>query len=259
MNTKVKFVRILQWISTSMPSRSKVFECEINGVKFKYQASNKDAFYHHARRGNFSDFEHGALAEWQKFALSCRLVIDVGAYSGIYSLVASTAGARVLAFEPNGYSVKNLKRNLEINQVTDYKLYEVALGDSESRDELLAPRLRFHFKPRLTGSGVQISTSDSGRDISSWQVLHSVEVAPLDKFLMDEEIANAGIIKIDAEGNEFQILLGATNFLTNSQSAILVECLNDLQLGSVTSKLLEFDYKNTKVFGKNYLFQKPAS
>jgi len=47
------------------------------------------------------------------------LFVDVGAYVGLYSVLAAKFGWRVLAFEPNPLSLLLLKYNLLMNRVNN--------------------------------------------------------------------------------------------------------------------------------------------
>ena len=67
------------------------------------------------------------------------VVLDIGAYVGLYSLRASKlVGLKgfVVAFEPNPYVFQWLKYNLKLNRATNVRALPIALGDRNGFTEL---------------------------------------------------------------------------------------------------------------------------
>jgi FkbM family methyltransferase len=253
---KMNRTRIAQWILASIPTRKRIFQCNFGNLNFLFEASRKDDLFCHAKKGTFDNFESGALQYWMQVAKESQSVLDIGAYSGIYSIIAGLAGANVVSFEPNQYKVPSLTRNLALNELPTSSVHNVALGSGKGIGALLAPRMRFHKNPKFNGSGVQLDSAATGRNLSSWESIATVQIECIDNFLTKSEMLEVGIIKIDVEGSELSVLQGSQIFLQTSNAQILVECLDANQLLQVSKLLLKYNYKEIKKFGKNYLFSK---
>ncbi len=144
-----------------------------------------------------------------------KVVYDIGAHAGAYSLFFSRrvgpAGA-VVAFEPSPKTFALLRRNIEINGVSNVRALECALGRESTRRALyvlpgmpstasLAPEARTPFRLR---SAV-------------------VAIEPLDVLAPRLDLPSPDFIKIDVEGMEAEVLAGATDTLRRWRPDVLVE------------------------------------
>lgn len=147
--------------------------------------------------------------------LSGKVVYDIGAHAGAYSLFFSRrvgpAGS-VVAFEPSPKTFALLCRNIESNGVANVRLLECALGRESTRRALyvlpgmpstasLAPEARTPFRRR---SAV-------------------VAIEPLDALAPRLDLPKPDFIKIDVEGMEAEVLAGATDTLRRWRPDVLVE------------------------------------
>ena len=129
------------------------------------------------------------------------VVIDIGANVGTLALTASACvGERgaVMAFEPHPQTFKILLENIRLNRRSNIQCFNVALGERESVGRLSSSRV----------SDDQNAMSVSGEG------LH-VPVRDLDSFLREER--PVALLKIDVEGYEQPVLLGAGDTLKRTQ------------------------------------------
>jgi FkbM family methyltransferase len=131
---------------------------------------------------------------------------DVGANVGSYTVLASgVCGAKSIAVEPDPTTMKHLRRNLEINGLRDMVVTElVAIGDHEGC---------VNFSVGLDCiNHVVIGGMDN---------VQQVHMKTLDKITASVELT---MIKIDVEGYEAQVLLGAKEALQKpSLKVVLTE------------------------------------
>ena len=75
-------------------------------------------------------WEHEVLTLWSSEVRNADIIFDVGAYLGVYSILAAKLGpGRVLAIEPNSKSFKQLERNLALNSLTNsVQTFQLAVG-----------------------------------------------------------------------------------------------------------------------------------
>lgn len=142
--------------------------------------------------------------------------IDVGANIGNHVIcVAANSNAQIIAFEPQQDSLKLLRKNVTDNDFAGrVKVYGFALSDSD-REETL-------HTPNGNAGGAAFSYQASFKDAENKK--EKVKVSSLDKVLdVKKYINNNVIIKIDVEGEENKVLLGALDFIKTIRPYIFVE------------------------------------
>ena len=121
------------------------------------------------------------------------LAIDVGANVGTFTYYLARQGATVQAFEPLPDCCKMLRSYAKDHPLIT--VHQVALSDEEGEVEIFTP---FLDGKRLTGwSSVQEPTFEYEKH------------ACISKRLDDYDFRNVSVIKIDVEGHERAVILGA--------------------------------------------------
>jgi FkbM family methyltransferase len=132
---------------------------------------------------------------------------DFGANVGIYSLLAGTRGARVIAVEPVDDTYARLCRNLRLNDLQAVTL-KVGLGSEASTAR---------FTTTMGGMNRVARGGDS-------------DTAEVQITTVDDVVARAGfaprLVKIDVEGYEYPLLQGADRLLSSGHLSALVVELN---------------------------------
>jgi FkbM family methyltransferase len=183
-------------------------------------------------------YEEDELSEVLKHLPNCDSFIDVGANVGIYSVLsASSAVLRdgVHSFEPNPPVAELLRRNLKQLRLEDLikvTTYQLALSDRIGK--VLFEVSRFHGTGRLGQAASQ-------RTIE-------VEQSTLDSVFSGRRTypVNA-LIKIDVEGFEPKVLIGARCFIRSAFPKILVEVCGE------SSKDVGCDwFESVELLAENY-------
>jgi len=122
------------------------------------------------------------------------LVVDIGAALGDYAVWAGRqlVTGKVFAVEPFPQSVQLLRKNLELNQVSNVTVVETAIG---GQDGLSGLQL-------VTGQAVQHSTAA----VSALAGCLAVNILSLSSFFKEMQIESCDYLKIDCEGAEYEIL-----------------------------------------------------
>jgi FkbM family methyltransferase len=144
------------------------------------------------------------------FPYGCRLdddavVLDCGANIGAFTVFAAQLGKRirVIAFEPEPQTFAALRRNVELNQLTErVECFPVGLSDKkETKTFLLNPDCftthRFADANEAAGSFVPGASQ-------------SIECVTVDEMVLQRNLARCDFIKMDVEGGERLVLKGAT-------------------------------------------------
>ena len=189
------------------------------------------------------------------------VVYDVGANIGAYSLVMSVYAQSVFAFEPaiTNFSLlcKNIILNLKAQTIRgNITPLNLALSD---RNELL-PLEYANFNLGKSGHQILESTDSS---TNSAKVSMPTLTIKLDDLVEKLSLPRPNHLKIDVDGIESKILMGASGMLSsNSIRSVLCEMKADSEEEALIKKLM--DAKGFVQIGRfdpsenvyNYLFKK---
>lgn len=165
-------------------------------------------------------------------------VIDVGANTGIYSILAikSRDGVHVHAFEPYAplanLCSQNIRRNGGENQIT---LHRVALSDGEGTVRLYIPE----ETAGLLETSASLEPNFSGRPTTAVDVARST----LDAI----GISGISVIKVDIEGHEPVFLKGAEKTINQERPVIFIEVLSIADLRSLNEFKQQFGYVDIRL------------
>ncbi len=161
--------------------------------------------------------EFVSLLIWIEMSKTAQCVFDVGANTGVYSLVTKSVNpdAMVYAFEPILRIHKKLKRNSLLNNC-DINCVQKAVSNKDgketiydvSTDHAYSASLNSEFLPDEDLIAVQIDT------------------IKLDSFIVENQITQLNLIKIDVESYEPEVIEGFQSFINEYSPAILVEVLS---------------------------------
>ena len=144
-------------------------------------------------------------------------MVDVGANIGLYSILGSSRvgdTGRVWAFEPSRESYNRLVRNLQLNDCSCVQPIQVALGDAPDRFSTLTCDAGYGDAYRYL-----LPVSEHGAGASSGEV---VRATTLDACASEYGIKQIDLIKIDVEGGEYRVLLGARETLSANHNVRVV-------------------------------------
>lgn len=144
---------------------------------------------------------------------------DVGANYGQHTILMMSQGINCYSFEPNKNCHQHLIYAAKYNNFSNYKLIKKAVGSK-------IESLFLNFNSKETWNG-KISTKQT-TDVN--ETSYEVQVIKLDSFISENSIPD--LIKIDTEGHEIQVLLGANNLIETYRPFIIFE--------SLTAEILKF-------------------
>lgn len=139
--------------------------------------------------------EKNSTAEVKRIITPGMKILEVGANIGYYALLETRlAGStgHLYAMEPSPFNFSLLERNLKLNGLANYNLYQTAAGSQKGIAKFL-----------LSGRS-NLSTFIEREDLTGEEV--DVSVITLDDFLADKQV---DFIRMDVEGYELEILKGA--------------------------------------------------
>jgi len=156
-------------------------------------------------------------AESQMFDQICRpgdIVIEAGANIGSHTVhLAKRVGpeGRVVALEPQRIVFQTLCANVALNGLTNVMTQQVAVGDENG--SVVMPHINYNEEGNF--GGISVNMTKSGE---------TVKLIKLDGFV---NLPRLRLIKIDVEGFEQKVLIGAKEMISQHRPYLYLE--NDRQ------------------------------
>ncbi len=173
----------------------------------------------------YGEFSEAEVTLWAHYVRPGDLVFDIGANIGAHTVaLARLVGQRgiVLAFEPIRFLYHLLCGNVAINGLTNVRAYQLAVGRTMGR--LNTPLIDF-TQPDAYG-GLPLGPKQAGE--------------PVDMVSLDDAVQTLAchFMKIDVEGMELDVLLGAERLIARFHPVLYVEH-NETDHGAAVLQFLE--------------------
>ena len=160
-------------------------------------------------------YEEASLNLFAAFAASASVVLDVGAFTGLYSLVAASVSrtARIVAFEPSRATWERAKINAVANKFGKrIDLRDKALGSRRDVAELK------HYRPSLVLQAGASLVDKANKEVFSTEYIAVVKAS--------EELAELppiDLVKIDVEGFEADLVEELEGRIVTDRPVIVIE------------------------------------
>lgn len=192
---------------------------QVEGEEFAMFSSNDDLvamtfFWYGA-----DSYEPMSMSLWCEHSRKARTILDVGSFSGIYSLAATrNPQARIHAVEAARRTYGRLLVNLQINRLSNrITCSNVAISSGDGFETFL----------RFRGENILgIGDSFISKKLEVQGAEERVQTISLDQLCADHELA-PDLIKLDVEGAECLALAGMTRILEQNRPNILIEVTPD--------------------------------
>jgi FkbM family methyltransferase len=210
-------------------------ECRLpNGRLLKLWSLGDDWVANEVYWRGWTAYEPETTPLFFRLAARSPATIDVGAYVGFYSLLAGHANpeGRVLALEPHPQAFERLTRNVSINSVRNVECVNAAADDVEGAGELFS---------------VPTALPTSSSLAQAFMAPYSPNRIPvkrvtLDGLLAEKGVGCVGLVKIDTETTEADVLRGMSRTIARDRPAILCEVLPSAPVGAIEELLAPHGY-----------------
>ena len=172
---------------------------------------------------------------------SFDLALDIGCRFGEFTYFSQKDFTHTFCFDPVVY--EDFCTNADLSKSTHYKC---ALGNE--------------FETIKMYGGCHHNSLDDGKQRTFLKsTKHYAQSVPLDSFLLTTKYSNIGLIKIDVEGFEFNVLRGGWSTIINKKPVVIIEQnsikLNDQEDNAALKFLLRNGYsiKGTSKNSKNVI------
>ena len=156
------------------------------------------------------------------------LVIDVGANLGAYAVPVAkdiaAIGGRVYAYEPQRIVYYQLCGNTFLNRLDNLLTFNMAIGEHDGR--ITIPPINYTDSKNIGGFTLDNQARQTLQSVATEAggLASEVPIARLDSLALP---GPPSLIKIDVEGLELQVLLGAAGYLeTHNFPPLLLEAWN---------------------------------
>ncbi len=170
-------------------------------------------FFKGAFRAHFTSFIKRTIS-------GKELMLDLGSNIGFYSLVAARRGCRVVAFEPHPRVAEQFRTNLALNPdiASQVCFHERGVGR-------MAETLKLHAPPASA-----VNQGVASFRASEAALTFEVPLVTLDSWWIQEGRPKVGLVKIDTEGFDLKVILGAAELIQTCRPVLAFE-----------TEVLEFD------------------
>ena len=207
-----------RWVFQSFPVEGCITVTSPDGRRLSYRSTNRDFIGRELYWYGWQGFEPETTGVFLALARRSRRVVDVGANTGYYTLIAGIANdaSRILAIEPVPRVCDLLRSNVERNGMGDRcEIVTAAVSSVSGSVSFHVPHDDVPTSASLHTGGFRGHAGD----------LTEVPCRTLDELCASGEPVD--LMKIDVEGFEDAALEGARSVLQHSRPALIIECNPD--------------------------------
>jgi FkbM family methyltransferase len=162
-------------------------------------------------------FEKDEIDIFIRLIKKTKYFIDIGANSGLYTVIASKEMIeinKIIAFEPSIINYNLLLRNIKLNKIDSIvECYNFGLSDCESSGKLTLENTEIDGEAYIDRSTIT-SFSNATSDY--------VKLYTLDSIISKHVNKSVDFIKIDTEGYEYFILEGSKETIKSNKNIIIM-------------------------------------
>ncbi len=218
----------LRWIS--IPHNKFYKDIKLNG-KFKVRAPNNGAFklWHHGGTIENETFWNGLFKSWEsdtgwiwiELCEFSNVIFDIGANTGIYSMVAKTINpqSKLYAFEPSINTYNKLKLN---NKINNFDIFCEQIASSNSNSNQL---FYDFFSPDQTSASLSSDMYKKRPNFNEKMMEYKVQTMTMANYIKKKAISKIDLIKIDVEMHEPEVIEGFKEYLEEFSPVIIIEIL----------------------------------
>lgn len=161
--------------------------------------------------GGLKNWESVSLSLWEKLSRQSKIIVDIGANTGVYSLISGAVNpsATIYAFEPLVYRL--LEKNVSLNPF-NITPSNVAISNREGVAEFFTDSTDFSYTASLNKEHQSESNTQSIK--VKTQTLDNLKIIP-------------DLVKIDVERHEPEVIEGFLDTIHKHSPSMLIEVLDD--------------------------------
>jgi len=240
---KKAFCIFLRW--SKIPNEKFYKDLQFNGVfKVSFETFYFKLFHYKSTieneifwKGLGRKWEKDTIWLWKELSLISDVIFDIGANTGVYSLVSKTVNSNsiVHAFEPSKGVFPKLEKNNYLNRY-NVKCWQLAFSDSSGIQSF------FDITSNLPTSGSLSSKKFfDGCEDENLKLEYQVKTSTIDEFINQQKIDKIDLIKIDVEMHEAEVMEGFKQ-CNKMRPIIFIEILTDEIASKIEEEIKNYNY-----------------
>lgn len=238
---------------------SKINTVIINDIKYIIKNKN-DIIQATLLKGNqWNNHILLLIGSWiKKYKL--KHFVNAGSHIGTVALPLSKYIKKVTAIEAFPPTYEHFLENMNLNNITNIKSFNVALGDKENKVYFLDSN---HDRIKNNSGGMHAITGEDIKKSRLSSSLHSKKYENIMKKFDDLPIEKFDVMLIDVEGREYEMIKGGAKKISKNKPIIIAEIWENSKrklenMSTTSEEVVEYinslDYKLLKKFNDNYIF-----
>lgn len=169
-------------------------------------------------------------------------VVEVGSHIGLHSVPLSKLSekGRIICFEPQRILYQMLCANCAINGRTNVYPLNCAVGDRTARIDIQSTD---YLTPWNYGAFSIDIGFDAEKPFDGKKWTESADIVKLDDVPVIQDLDGLDLLKIDAEGQEINVLQGAHGLITKHRPALFVENNNEARGDALIETIRNLGYR----------------
>ena len=201
----------------------------------------KDSFIEEVilTKGLYGQWEKESLKIWAELSAISSVIIDIGANTGIYSLLAqnNNMNAKIVAIEPVNINYKILQDNINQNKFP-IVAEKLAISNKNGTAKMFMQKDTVNYMTSVNDN--RYAASDLVK--ANMVVEIDVKIEVFSYIVEKHRLNSMDLIKIDVEGHEIEVISSMLPYLKEYKPSILVEIIGDDNAIIINSMLREMDY-----------------
>lgn len=202
------------------------------------------------RHGLYGSWERRSLLIWAHLSADVAEILDIGANTGIYSLLARTNNphATIVAVEPIPINAAALESNIVANNA-NIIVERVALSDREGVGVMYMLEDRVNYMTAINHDRYALHPEIVG---SSKVVPIQVPIATWSTVQGKYNVSNPQLIKIDVEGHEVEVLHTLYDHIRARRPTLLLEIMSSINASRINTMLDGLGYAFISIDEKSH-------
>ncbi|EMR03704.1 FkbM family methyltransferase [Cesiribacter andamanensis] len=179
-------------------------------------------------------WEKESLGIWVALCQNATTILDIGANTGIYALIAKTVNphSRIYAFEPVKRVYEKLVANNTLNGY-DILCLEKAVSDADG-EAIIYDLPSEHVYSVTVNKNLNAPTTST--------IETRIRTIKLASFIEENGLDSIDLIKVDVETHEPEVLKGMEHYLQKFQPTLLIEVLTEEVADQLNTLLKDLPY-----------------
>jgi len=202
--------------------------CAFKIIHYGYELEN-EVFWK-----GLEGWEKTTLEVWSALSRKSNCIIDVGANTGLFSLLSKAVNERatVIAFEPVNRVAEKLEKNIRLNQ---FDITAVKKGVSNFNGTAVIYDIPFEHVYSVT---INKNLNALDQKVTPTEI----QVITLSSYAEIHQLKKLDLVKIDVETHEAEVLEGMIEILRKDKPALIIEILDNEVADKVNRLLSPFHY-----------------